>query len=310
LIIENLDNQTLKEIVYSLNNINFELNKEEINENTCDYKSFVAIDGGNNYFNDEILRYFGASLITLAIYSYDFVKTYRFVIFEKIPLKLKRKILNSLPFIKEFFDIDFLLKKLEEKDYNFEKIEEEKSFVLRVRNLLEISALLYYNKQDSIVIRDGSFYLPDLSPIKEELNNKIKDEGKIGALSKNSKLTRNKILINHIDEGIYRVNENIIKELYDENNFIFDFPIYLVSFRKKSVYQLETNNKEIINLLKEDSKKGKDGYPYSLIMADKLAKASNNLTKKIEILLLKELYNIDKELINELKSHIFKIREE
>ncbi|MEO2154190.1 MAG: DNA double-strand break repair nuclease NurA [Nanoarchaeota archaeon] len=310
MIIENLDSQTLKEIVYSLNNINFELNKEEINENTCNYKNFIAIDGGNNYFNDEILKYFGASLITLAIYSYDFVKTYRFVIFEKIPLKLKRKILNSLPFIKEFFDIDFLLEKLEEKDYNFEKIEEEKSFVLKVRNLLEISALLYYNRQDNIVIRDGSFYLPDLSPIKEELNNKIKDKEKIGALSKNSKLTRNKILINHIDEGIYRVNENIIKKFYNKSNFIFDFPIYLVSFRKKSVYQLETSNKEIINLLKEDSKKGKDGYPYSLIMADKLAKASNSLTKKIEILLLKELYSIDKDLINELKNHIFKIREE
>ena len=302
------DKTIIKEIAQIIEKLNFEINKLNLEIEQSD-GVLSTIDGGNNYFKHEILKFFGASLINLALVKNEQIKTWSFVIFEKVPLKLKIKQLKNIDLIEEIGNAEEILELIGEKDYNFEKEEEEESFSTKVRNLLEISLLLKEEKENK-VLRDGSFYLPDLAPLKSKIVKKIKNKDNLMALAKSSKLLRNKLLISSLDKGLYKVNETILNNYYSKENFLFDFPVYLISAVKKSIYQFESGNLENLGIIFKEIKKGKNGYPKSLILADKFAKASERKIKSIERKLLKTIYESEiREFLSEIEEKFYFIRE-
>jgi hypothetical protein len=299
--------EEIKTILKYFSNFNYKFKEKEINESS--YEDFVAIDGGNNSFKDDLLNFLGCNYVSVVAYSDEgLLEKREFIIFEKAPLEIKKEILKKLNL--GFGEADEIIKKLEEKDYHFEK-NEENSFTLKIRNLLELELLAKYSKEH-FATRDGSFFLPDLINLKKEINKTINKEN-VFALAKSSKILRNKVLLMNLKENsIFEVDERLLKEFYNVENLL-DFKTYIYSYFK-SFYQLETNEEKlnlVINSLKKQIKKGKHGYPKNLIMADKLAKASNVKIKNLERKLLALVYQEEelKSIVEIIKEKIFQIRQ-
>jgi len=297
----------IKKIIKYFSELNYDFSNVEIKEK--DSKNFIAIDGGNNAFKDDLLNFFGCNYIRVVAYSENKVlEKKEFILFEKVPYDLKREQIKKLN-LSIFGDEDLILKKLGEKDYHFEKIEEN-SFTLKIRNLLELSFLAKYSK-DYLVARDGSFFLPDLIGLKKEINRAI-NKNNVFALAKSSKILRNKMFLINIDNNsVFKVDKNLLKDFYEAENLL-DFETFLYS-HFKSFYQLETleeNLDIVLSSIKEQIKKGKHGYPRNLIMADKIAKASDIKVKSLERKLLSMIYQEKEvfEILEAIKEKIFQIR--
>ncbi len=303
-----IDKNLLKDLLKNIANFNKSLERVDFKFEEED-STIYAIDGGNNLLKDPVLEFLGANFVRVGFYSDGFFEKRDFVIFDNLPLELKKRQIENIKELQVFGESDEIMEKLNEKEYHFEKYNEEESFSLKIRNLMEIYFLIKLSEKEGVVLRDGSFYLPDLSNFKKLVNKKLKNRENIGSVAKSSKVLRNKLLIKNVKEGVYKIN-SLISELYEENNFLFNFDIYLVSFRKKSYYQLESENLSLINKIYKDVKRGKNGYPRSLIMVDKLVKAKESLVKKKERAILRELYedNEIKEILSLIKEDIFQIR--
>jgi len=297
--------EEIKEILKFFSNLSYSFNKKEVKEKES--FDFVAIDGGNNNFKDDLLNFLGCNYVSVVAYSENGVfEKKEFLVFEKVPYELKKEQIKKLNLI--FGDEDFILKKLNEKDYRFEK--EENSFTLKVRNLIELSFLAKYSK-NNLVVRDGSFFLPDLIGLKDIINKKINKEN-VFALAKSSKILRNKIILMNLERNsVVKVDKNLLKELYETENLL-DFETFIYSYFK-SFYQIEANEENldlVIGSLKNQIKKGKHGYPRNLIIADKLAKASESKMRNLERKILSLIYqeNEIREIVEIIKERIFQIR--
>lgn len=301
-IIKDLIKNFKKEELFNFKKEKFFYDSEKTNK-------IIAIDGGNNFFKNPILQQLGVSYISIIAFSDNLIEKKEFILFEKCSLDLKKKQLEKIKELEIFGDSDDLLKIMNEKDYKNEEREEEESFSKKVRDLLELSFLIKYSKEN-LVVRDGLFYFPKLNGLKENFLKNVNLEN-IFALAKKSKLLRDfglnsflyKLENTREKEEIFLININNkkLEEYYETKNFLINSKHFLISFSPYSYYHLEVpligNEKIILSSLVHEVKNGKKGYPKCLIMADKLVKATDNLVKKYENLLLKMvLEEMDKDL--------------
>ena len=294
----NKNQDLIKDLIKELLSLNKQFEVKYFNNSFEEDNYLIAIDGGNNFFDNFLLQSFGVSYVSVIAFNDSFIDKKEFILFDKCSLELKRKQIKQIEELEIFGSSNKILNLIGEKDYNNEQIEEENSFSLKVRNLLELAYLIKYSKK-SLVVRDGLFYLPDLFDLKEVFLSKVKKEN-IFSLAKKSKILRdfslNSFLIkiekqNRKDKTLLiEINEDLLRKYY-EDKFLVDTKHFIYSYSPFSYYHLEipieAEEERIIKSLINDCKKGKKGYPKSLIMADKLVKASNSVLKKYENLVLK-----------------------
>ncbi len=294
----------IKELFNLTENFEFKFFNNSFEENSY----LTAIDGGNNFFNNPLLQFFGTSYVSVIAFNDSFIDKKEFILFDKCSLDLKRKQIKQIEELEVFGSSNKILELIGEKDYNNEQIEEENSFSLKIRNLLELAYLIKYSKS-SLVVRDGLFYLPDLINLKEIFLKKVK-QANIFSLAKKSKILRdfslNSFLIKLEKQNrknkslIVKINKDLLSKYY-EDKFLINSKHFVFSYSPLSYYHLEipyeAEIKEVVKVLVNESRKGKKGYPKSLIMADKLVKASNNVLRKYENLVLKIfLENLDENI--------------
>jgi hypothetical protein len=311
----------IKDIVINKldDNANLQFNFDIINFKK--YERFIFIDGGNNnifstpFFNLDLIKisaiFFENGEKTKTIVKECYLLTEEKNINKKIKIETTIfNVSNNSTWYEPKFEINE--NKYHENKYN-EKIEISNAaeFFRRMNELFIIDELskIYQNDKNFTIVLDGSIYEQFKEYNEEKIFlDKLKNEKQIIGFVKTNK---------ERDLNLYKKLINLApkNEIWFSNLITNEKEFYYVKLHKNSkyIFKIEINKKinfeNIKNIIEGLAENSRDcvfqGYPYGLILADKLARVSLNETnyKKTKLLtLINKDYSIE-EYLNLLNSH-------